>query len=181
MRSSVPPSKCFMQRCRYGQRCSMMAFRRSVRISLFISTSYNAPCSLVYLCHAFSAPTCTKGSWERPKENGGEPGADQDGKLPASRMCAAKRIFRGNGGFSKHVQAGATDPFETAVNLRERFRKRGAACLFDQKGKNECPVAGASLAQRAGLRISVYVRYIEPNRGLLLCWEEAFDSPRLQL
>ena len=35
-----------------------------------------------------------------------------------------------------------TDPFETAVNLRERFRKRGAACFFGPKGKESVSGSG---------------------------------------
>jgi hypothetical protein len=56
-----------------------------------------------------------EGSWERLKENSGGPAANQDGKLSINRVCADTSIFRGNGEFSKPVQAGVTDPFETAA------------------------------------------------------------------
>ena len=48
-----------------------------------------------------------------------------------------------------------------------------------QKGKNQFPGAGASLAQRAGLRISVYVRYIEAKsaRFTLLARGVRLPSP----
>jgi len=57
------------------------------------------------------------------------------------------------------------------------FLKDVRLASASQKGKNQCPVAGASLAQCGALRISVYVRYIEAKTGLFTLWETGVRLP----